>query len=1008
MCGWQDLVKTYKEYVLSSLTPGEIRPNISLNEWREKWDSEPDNLVRSKITIQTAHATLNKYLELSQFYHSESDKFLEYQLLILKALHTIIVEEGEQSPSKKCQIQSLLNYLRTMGLKTEEPRHENVGDEGIKTDFPEQHSTNRNTAVLPAKGSAFQSLHIQDKSPKNSTEALELIDILQQHIRRMRRLVSTENSKQKSPNKSLGTYTAKPSEANVDTNRSVDTNDMKTLVKKTKVYNQSSTIRHETGRTDTSLRKTPKSSGPLDIFVKTRRCPSDTENQQALLLNEVRRMVVEACVLASESKDVPYLIREIRQLVGDELIPLPQFEEALLRLEGYKNENVVAVVPFDSTNNEGITEEFNEISPDTQDKGTPLQESKVSPHSERLETGDAYTSEEFYRTRTTHDSQKTAQEREEETLEMREKSAAGTEFEYEPLKGVLEDNTTTSAQEPAIINDPFNPLDAGTDLPNFLRQFMHSIISLINDLEGFSSPSLAEAKTLSFRRYERISYCMEVKRQADQEALRKKKQDDRDRMLAIRERNRRLARGPIEDLKVKDLKPLPAILYLESELGIARKYFSDVVTTWVLLHSAPTMFRMSRMSLNLFLQALQEDKETLLMEHTFRGLLEVIGYDGATPTSGMLTRSASSGKTWTMDVIDYLAQDIGIEKRSRPQKKRELLNESESSSDSESSSEGGGEEIIVCDNCDDVIPSSNVIAECCACQKTFHLKCVGLRRGPGRGWRCSECPAPSESSDSSEESSSADTEGSIERHEKKDEGESDYEGTDDEAEVTNMVKDARALGNYLTWANLSLPTRVSLLRALTRRALLSDKLNQFFAEASITLARENREVSREEDATKRFELQHKFWLMSERTDNGRSILRSLGSDRYKRLYWRFPMDRRLFVQTTTQSLPVPPEAQFVQKKSNVLFDEDMDTDRGLTKDMDATPKEWGTLSWAYFDALTDSLSQFGLRESGLKKNLDSLRTHVEKEYKNILDPEIDTIRITRSRTTGGGYINRLR
>ncbi|EPY16166.1 hypothetical protein STCU_11504 [Strigomonas culicis] len=57
-----------------------------------------------------------------------------------------------------------------------------------------------------------------------------------------------------------------------------------------------------------------------------------------------------------------------------------------------------------------------------------------------------------------------------------------------------------------------------------------------------------------------------------------------------------------------------------------------------------------------------------------------------------------------------------------------------------------------------------------------------------------------------------------------------------------------------------------------------------------------------------------------------AIIRPLGMDRYKRLYWRFPLDRDLCVQSTEQTsmnfplLPVP--AELMASSPHFLFDDD--------------------------------------------------------------------------------------
>lgn len=170
---------------------------------------------------------------------------------------------------------------------------------------------------------------------------------------------------------------------------------------------------------------------------------------------------------------------------------------------------------------------------------------------------------------------------------------------------------------------------------------------------------------------------------------------------------------------------------------------------------------------------------------------------------------------------------------------------------------------------------------------------------------------------------------------------------------------------------------------------------------------------------------------SDQEDVGTRIT-PLGFDRYRRLYWRMPLDKVILVQTvpgTTGEFPIvqePPtnsSSEASSKKS--LLDEEENIGlagrrrmRGDTSEPAtpsgvllpppagmnaATQRRWGIVRAEHLPHFVQSLEVRGQREAPLRAALEPLQ-----DYLLHLEAPHEGVRMTRSRAAAGGYFNKLR
>eukprot|EP00760_Papus_ankaliazontas_P007694 PhM_4_TR13466/c0_g2_i1/m.99057 len=616
--------------------------------------------------------------------------------------------------------------------------------------------------------------------------------------------------------------------------------------------------------------------------------------------------------------------------------------------------------------------------------------------------------------------------------------------------------------------------DVGEVHPAY-RAFLGAVLTEINRLEGFKTPPLPSAAKRAPKDVEKRQ--KRIEREEELEAVRRKKAEEKAERDRIKAEKARAMRPPSEDLSipVADMKPLPIVRHDANELGVnPPERFTPIVKVWSFLHSCPSLVKLSRANLTTFVQALHDERDTILMEHACRGLLEINGVE----SSSMPTRGRSH---WMTEVVELLAREVGLEKKIKkapeaPVKKYKFRGDT-SSSEEDSSDDDDDEEESLCTTCEKAI--NGVVAKCSSCEGKYHLKCAKLHRGPNKSWVCPKCVAEDDTDEEptqqdkkeKSEDAAAPTEGAeagtaegkptavVDDDESEEEEEELDENDVLRQDIIAVVNHARELGTYCSWPNFTPAQRLTILTALVEASCRQPDVRVHFVDAHDERQRQVLETSRmvkelrdeadraviiastdDEKAqirkkceTRCFDLEHKLFLQAERLDSHAGFVRPLGEDRYRRLYWRFPMDRRLFVQTTAESVDVRPEELEAAREqeraasaqtgtsATLIFDEEEEEDHATTgKKKSASPTrgggggagEWATLPWSCVPGLIDSLNYYGKRERGLKMELTALAAHMDREYSLTTDSEeaiaLGTMRVTRSRAVGGGYLNRLR
>ncbi|KAK7201722.1 nucleoplasmin-like protein (NLP) [Novymonas esmeraldas] len=161
-------------------------------------------------------------------------------------------------------------------------------------------------------------------------------------------------------------------------------------------------------------------------------------------------------------------------------------------------------------------------------------------------------------------------------------------------------------------------------------------------------------------------------------------------------------------------------------------------------------------------------------------------------------------------------------------------------------------------------------------------------------------------------------------------------------------------------------------------------------------------------------------------DDG-AVVEPLGMDRHRRLYWRFPLERVVYVQsvpdltaTTFPRVAEPPALRQhrAPPRSLLLDDEEENPGRGARRrdaaaagsdvnDAESATSAAGQTSWGivpheYLATFVQTLDRRGEREAPLRRTLETLEPYLSQ-----LEPPREA-RETRSRAHMFGYLNRLK
>lgn len=152
------------------------------------------------------------------------------------------------------------------------------------------------------------------------------------------------------------------------------------------------------------------------------------------------------------------------------------------------------------------------------------------------------------------------------------------------------------------------------------------------------------------------------------------------------------------------------------------------------------------------------------------------------------------------------------------------------------------------------------------------------------------------------------------------------------------------------------------------------------------------------------------WLQKQDDESVGSIVDPIGMDRFRRLYWRFPLDHRIYVQTTPDTIPnfplVPRPSHFsmnLTPKARLLLDDEDGAPGPSSAAEGGSPPQttWGVVPAHFLDSFVEGLDIKGKHEGPLRRSLECMGAQLQRN--SYAMPAFT--RTTRSRHHMLGYSN---
>lgn len=583
-----------------------------------------------------------------------------------------------------------------------------------------------------------------------------------------------------------------------------------------------------------------------------------------------------------------------------------------------------------------------------------------------------------------------------------------------------------------------------------LHPIAHRVMTAINALEGFQSQP---ERVLSEKEIEARKAAREAERTKREDAAQKQLQKIREReeAAAKKEEEKKILRNLSKALDLDQLVEDTEIPY-PSELGFVQyaslplslDHYEQALQVWAMIVSVPRALLLSQCPFSLFVTALKENKsENGLMEEIFRSLNDInVPHANAILAPQGTPKINTRGRDWFSLVIEFINLTSGVKKVVRDKKKKQAeSSEDESSDDSDDSSDESDE-----DNDEEDDENSEA-------------------SNSGDGSNEEEDAATNEKEPEKPAAVPVDPDAHLSPQEKK---------------LKTTMEAIAELRNYASWGNIDVGDRLNILQYCVNYALESDtvseeadrlrktgieeqqaydkKINDARQEGEkeiralakleaqskkpvavgaeapkpVDFAKKKAQIVANMEALIREARINKF-TKADQEDRGARIV-PLGQDRYRRLYWRMPLDKSVLVQTVhsiTSAFPVydvaPPlklpneSDEAAAKRLSILVDEEEPAPppkkrgRAETASNTTTPalseveivemkqSSWGVITSEYLPQFVGSLDQRGRREGPLKLALQPL-----EEYLKHLEAPTEGVRMTRSRAAAHGYLNKLR
>lgn len=587
---------------------------------------------------------------------------------------------------------------------------------------------------------------------------------------------------------------------------------------------------------------------------------------------------------------------------------------------------------------------------------------------------------------------------------------------------------------------------------DLLHRISHACTTVINQIEGYDTTPFQEPTEEEKQKKAAARAASKAKRDEAQrkvterlkakEELASKKEEER-RLLRQRMGVNLSEEALVDDDDLKNPVPTAYVRYsFPIPLGNPA-LFGKALYIWSMLVSIPKPLLLSQMPLKTFLRGLQEENQDTngLIEEVTRCLLDLCVESTSRVTSPTSPRFTMRGKNWFEALVEF----VGVASGNRKKRQQKQQQKSPSSSDEEAE--------------DDEDNSSDDDSD-------------------------GDTSSYEEEEEEQEETSPTGPEADNGAMEEKDQEEEKVAPAPPREELTELEKEIRMTMDHIaelrsmaTWGNVDMVDRLNLLTFCVHEALANEKvvteaevLYKNYEDEAVALEKSIRDIREEAEKElkvllralpvgdskcadtidavggegnteyttkrerilqlvdkKRKEACTTFYSRQDELDVG-AIIAPLGQDRFRRFYWRFPLDRVVYVQSTASTLdfPILPEPSELQRKNHtpMLLDEEEtqsayfesrryhgghaapskheEPREEAASESGPAQRTWGIIPPEYIPTFIKGLDTRGEREAHLRQVLEEVAPYLQK----LEEPHEG--RLTRSRVHTFGYSNKLK
>ncbi|ESL09812.1 hypothetical protein TRSC58_02463 [Trypanosoma rangeli SC58] len=568
---------------------------------------------------------------------------------------------------------------------------------------------------------------------------------------------------------------------------------------------------------------------------------------------------------------------------------------------------------------------------------------------------------------------------------------------------------------------------------DFLHPIAHACITEVNRIEGFTTLPFEGPSEEALEAKSNARKAARAKRE-EQRAKALERAKAKEELTAKKEEERKLIRAHLgeldpaslmEDMSIKNSIESAYVRYGKLPLEPPEEY-ERALFIWAMLTSLPRPLHISQMPFNLFLKGLLSDegRDNGLMEEVVLALLDV-ARENLRSSNG--PKISTRGRDWFGSMVEFVAVSSG-NKKSYPSPRPTAISYDDDEEDGSDEAEEEEDNQSMEEEEEEEEEAANADE--------------------------AEAVSSNEGKDGEKQMENGDVAGQREEKEE----ESRTESLDGRIKVT--LEHVTELRHMAAWGNVDMEDRLNLLQYMVLEALSSpaaqeeaEEMRKMHEEMKLTMEKRTKEIREgahkeitsllkqfssssksENDNSETYEARREklFERMEQELQNvvseylgmqdGKDVgalICPLGMDRYRRMYWRFPFDRHIVVQSTAATdtnfpiLPEPRErlTQHVRGLRSMLLDDADEIEHnfknangeGHTNDGDDVPQRvWGVVPPEYLDHFIEGLDRRGIREAGLRRSLESIRPYLL----SLSEPPVG--RMTRTRSHTFGYFNKLK